>query len=61
LVWFFVFHQLGGWARMHYGDYQYAFLTGASLGLIAACLALTVDRRNIERPEVAMRTELISA
>jgi predicted MFS family arabinose efflux permease len=48
----FVFHQLGaalaavagGWARMQFGDYQYAFLTGAIMGLIAAVLALTIHR-----------------
>ena len=47
----FVFHQLGGagaaigggWARVHFGDYQYAFLAGGCLGLLAACLALTVQ------------------
>jgi sugar phosphate permease len=46
----FVFHQLGGalaaiaggWARMHFGDYQYAFLAGGIMGLIAAALALTI-------------------
>ena len=49
----FVFHQLGGaaaaigggWVRVHFGDYQNAFLIGGCLGLVAACLALTVDRR----------------
>lgn len=46
----FVFHQLGGalaavgggWARMQFGDYQYAFLTGAIMGLMAAGLALII-------------------
>ncbi len=50
----FVFHQLGGasaailggWVRVHFGDYQIAFLVGGCLGLIAACLALisSLDR-----------------
>jgi MFS family permease len=55
----FVFHQLGGasaaigggWARVHFGDYQYAFLVGGCMGLLAACLALTVSG---ERPAAAM-------
>lgn len=57
----FVFHQLGGasaailggWVRVHFGDYQIAFLAGGCLGLIAACLALTV--RSTARPASAMR------
>src|SRR5947208_10862045 len=40
----FVFHQLGGasaavgggWVRMYFGDYQYAFLIGACLCLVSA-------------------------
>jgi predicted MFS family arabinose efflux permease len=59
----FVFHQLGGagaaigggWARVHFGDYQYAFLAGGCLGLLAACLALTVQ--STERPAAAMPLE----
>ena len=65
----FVFHQLGGasaailggWVRVHFGDYQYAFLVGGTLGLIAACLALTIDRRNVEKSEVGVATELVGA
>jgi sugar phosphate permease len=65
----FVFHQLGGasaaisggWARVHFGDYQYAFLIGGCLGLLAACLALTIQRRSIERPEIRVATELAGA
>jgi len=56
----FVFHQLGGasaailggWVRVHFGDYQIAFLVGGCLGLIAACLALTV--RSNARPSPAL-------
>ena len=56
----FVFHQLGGasaailggWVRVHFGDYQIAFLIGGVLGLVAACLALTV--RSTERPAPAL-------
>jgi len=65
----FVFHQfggasaaiLGGWVRVHFGDYQYAFLVGGCLGLIAAVLALTIDRRNVENSEVRAATELVGA
>lgn len=65
----FVFHQLGGasaailggWVRVHFGDYQYAFLIGGCLGLIAACLALSIDRRNVEKSEVRAATEFTGA
>lgn len=63
----FVFHQLGGasaaisggWARVHFGDYQYAFFIGGCLGLLAACLALTIDRRNVEKREMRVAAELV--
>jgi MFS family permease len=65
----FMFHQLGGagaaiaggWVRMQFGDYQYAFIVGGCMGLVAAMLALTV--RNTERPgaDVAPSTELARA
>jgi MFS family permease len=46
----FVSHQLGGalaavgggWAHMQFGDYQYAFLTGAVMGLIGAGLSMMI-------------------
>jgi MFS family permease len=65
----FVFHQLGGataaitggWARVHFGDYQNAFLIGGGLGLVAACLALTIDRRDVEKPELSAAVELAGA
>jgi MFS family permease len=65
----FVFHQmggasaaiLGGWVRVHFGDYQWAFLIGGALGLIAACLALTVDRRNVEQAELHPAAEMVGA
>lgn len=49
----FACHQLGGalsavgggWARVQFGDYEYAFLAGAILGLIAAGLSLLIRRR----------------
>lgn len=56
----FVFHQLGGasaaiagaWVRVHFGDYQYAFVAGGCMGLLAACLALRVQPT--ERPASAL-------
>ena len=65
----FVFHQLGGasaallggWARVHFGDYQYAILVGGCLGLIAACLALTIDRQSVEKSEAGIGVELAGA
>jgi sugar phosphate permease len=46
----FVSHQLGGalaavgggWAHMQFGDYQYAFLTGAVMGLVGAGLSMMI-------------------
>jgi predicted MFS family arabinose efflux permease len=65
----FVFHQLGGataaiaggWARVHFGDYQYAFLVGGCMGLIAACLALTIRRTERPAPALPAATEFASA
>jgi MFS family permease len=65
----FVFHQLGGasaavgggWVRMYFGDYQYAFFIGGCLGLVAACLALTIRRTEGEAPAIPAVTELAEA
>lgn len=65
----FVFHQLGGasaaigggWVRMYFGDYQYAFLIGGCMGLVAACLALTIRRTGSEAPPIPAVTELAEA
>ena len=62
----FVFHQLGGasaalgggWLRMLYGDYQTAFIVGGCLGLVAACLALTIQRQRPAQPAIAELTAL---
>lgn len=42
----------GAWVRMHFGDYQFAFLVGGCLGLVAACLALTVNRGQAAQPQI---------
>src|SRR6266550_4523048 len=65
----FVFHQLGGasaailggWARVQFGDYQYAFLTGGCLGLVAACLALTIRRSEHTDSQMPAAAELAGA
>jgi sugar phosphate permease len=65
----FVFHQLGGagaailggWARVEFGDYQYAFLTGGCMGLMAACLALTIREGGREEPSIPVAAELAKA
>jgi len=65
----FVFHQLGGalaavgggWARMQFGDYQYAFLAGAVMGLMAAGLALTIRMTGPRAPAIAVATEFANA
>jgi MFS family permease len=65
----FVFHQLGGasaaigggWVRMQFGDYQYAFLIGGCMGLIAACLALAIRQGGREAPAISATTEFASA
>jgi predicted MFS family arabinose efflux permease len=56
----FMFHQLGGasaaiaggWARMQFGDYHYAFVVGGCMGVLAAMLALTM--RNTARPTLGV-------
>ena len=65
----FVFHQLGGasaailggWVRVHYGDYQIAFLVGGILGLVAACLALTVRSTPRPAPAIPAKPEFAGA
>ena len=65
----FVFHQLGGalaavaggWAHMQFGDYQYAFLTGAFMGLTAAGLALTIPTTGYPKAAIPATPEFASA
>jgi predicted MFS family arabinose efflux permease len=65
----FMFHQLGGasaailggWARVEFGDYQYAFLTGGCMGLMAACLALTIREGGREEPSIPVTAELATS
>jgi sugar phosphate permease len=65
----FVFHQLGGalaavgggWARMQFGDYQYAFLTGGYMALMAAGLALTIRMTGQQAPAIPVTTQLANS
>jgi MFS family permease len=65
----FMFHQLGGagaavaggWVRMQFGDYRYAFLAGGCLGLMAAVLALTVRKTERPGPDFDASAELARA
>ena len=65
----FVFHQLGGasaaigggWTRVYFGDYQYAFVVGGCMGLLAALLALTIQSAERTAPAVPLKTEFAGA
>ena len=65
----FVFHQLGGasaaigggWAHIQFGDYQYAFLIGGCMGLMAAGLALTLRTMGRQIPAIPATSEFANA
>lgn len=65
----FMFHQMGGasaaigggWVRMYFGDYQNAFLIGGCLGLVAACLALSLQRTGRAEPAIPAAPEPVRA
>jgi hypothetical protein len=46
---------------MQFGDYQYAFVIGGCMGLLAAVMALTVRSRERPRTGVQPGTELARA
>jgi hypothetical protein len=46
---------------MQFGDYQYAFLTGGVMGLMAAGLALTIRTTERPAPAIPAVTELANA
>ena len=56
--WIFVFHQMGGAVaataagavRVYMGDYQYAFLAGGIMAMIAAGLALSIRSQRVSPP-----------
>ena len=65
----FVAHQLGGalaavggaWARVQFGDYQYAFVVGGIMGLMAAGLALAIRTGGKPAPAIPAATEFVNA
>jgi sugar phosphate permease len=65
----FVSHQIGaalaaltgGWAYMQFGEYHYAFLMGAVMGLLASGLALTIRSGDRGEPAGAVSGELVRA
>ncbi len=65
----FVSHQIGaalasvagGWAYMQFGEYHYAFLSGAFMGLLAAGLALTIRSGGHKPPAIPVTGELAQA
>ncbi len=62
----FVSHQIGsaiaalgaGWIYSHFGEYYYAFLSGAVMGLLAAGMALMIRRDRDQAPGVPVSAEL---
>ena len=62
----FVSHQVGsaiaalgaGWIYSNLGEYHYAFLSGAVMGLLAAGLSLTIRSAENKPPVVPLTTEL---
>jgi MFS family permease len=65
----FVFHQLGGafaavaggWMRVQFGDYQYAFLAGGAMGVIAAAVALIIRVNGNRAPEISATVKFANA
>ena len=59
-------HQIGsaiaalgeGWIYSSYGEYYYAFLSGAVMGLLAAAMAIIIRRDSDQAP---LRVELVQA
>ena len=65
----FVSHQIGsaiaalggGWIYSHFGEYYYAFLSGAVMGLLAAGMALMIRRDRDQAPAMRVVTEVARA
>ena len=66
--WIFLSHQVGaalaasgsGVIRVWLGDYQFAFLTGGVMAMIAAGLALKIPRRSEEALLRPVPSEVVS-
>ena len=65
----FVSHQIGsaiaalgaGWIYSHFGEYYYAFLSGAVMGLLAAGMALMIRRDRDQAPAMPAAAEAARA
>jgi MFS family permease len=65
----FVSHQIGsaiaalgaGWIYSHFGEYYYAFLSGAVMGLLAAGMALVIRRDLDQAPAMPASAEAARA
>jgi sugar phosphate permease len=65
----FVSHQIGsaiaalgaGWIYTHFGEYYYAFLSGAVMGLLAAGMALMIRRDRDQAPAMRVVAEAARA
>jgi predicted MFS family arabinose efflux permease len=65
----FVSHQIGsaiaalgaGWIYSHFGEYYYAFLSGAVMGLLAAGMALVIRRDLDQAPAMPAAAEAMGA
>jgi sugar phosphate permease len=65
----FVSHQIGsaiaalgaGWIYSHFGDYYYAFLSGAVMGLLAAGMAMMIRRDRDRAPALPVIAEAARA
>lgn len=65
----FVSHQIGsaiaalgaGWIYSYFGEYYYAFLSGAIMGLLAAGMALLIRRDRDQAPAMRVGSEVVRA
>lgn len=63
----FVSHQIGsaiaalgaGWIYSYFGEYYYAFLSGAMMGLLAAGMALMIRRDRDQAPAMRVGSEIV--
>ncbi|MBM2806549.1 MAG: hypothetical protein HW419_4442, partial [Deltaproteobacteria bacterium] len=50
-----------GWIYSHFGEYYYAFLSGAVMGLLAAGMALMIRRDRDQAPAMPAAAEAARA
>ena len=65
----FVSHQIGsaiaapgvGWIYSYFGEYYFAFLSGAVKGLLAVAIALLIRRDRAQAPAIRVGSEIVRA